>query len=98
MKKKLLAMSFVLSSTICFSQNENLSGTYQLMTTNIKVQEVFTTDLLTTIEENRKEKETNIIKVGKYTWVKILSRETIQDPSFTPLKEEVIKIESADLK
>ena len=98
MKKKLLSISFVLSSAICFSQNENLSGTYQLMTTNIKVQEVFTTDLLTTIKENRKEKEINIIKVGKYTWVKILSRETIQDSNFTPLKNEVIQVESADLK
>ena len=98
MKKKLLSISFVLSSAICFSQNENLSGTYQLMTTNIKVQEVFTTDLLTTIEENRKEKETNVIKVGKYTWVKILSRETIQNSNFIPLKNEVIQVESADLK
>ena len=98
MKKKLLSISFVLSSAICFSQNENLSGTYQLMTTNIKVQEVFTTDLLTTIKENRKEKETNIIKVGKYTWVKILSRETIQNSNFIPLKNEVIQVESADLK
>ena len=98
MKKKLLSISFVLSSAICFSQNENLSGTYQLMTTNIKVQEVFTSDLLTTIKENRKEKETNIIKVGKYTWVKILSRETIQNSNFIPLKNEVIQVESADLK
>ena len=98
MKKKLLSISFVLSSAICFSQNENLSGTYQLMTTNIKVQEVFTTDLLTTIKENRKEKEINIIKVGKYTWVKILSRETIQNSNFIPLKNEVIQVESADLK
>ena len=39
MKKKLLSISFVLSSAFCFSQNENLTGNHQLMTTNTKVQE-----------------------------------------------------------
>ena len=98
MKKKLIVSLLVMISSYSFSQSKTNPGTFQLMTTNIKVQEVFTTDLLKTIEENRKENDTNIIKVGKYTWVKILSRETIQDPSFTPLKNEVIQVESADLK
>ncbi len=62
-------------------------GTFQFITTNPKVKEVFTTELLKKIEKNRDENEIVYLKIGTYTTAKILPVTTISKPDFTPLKE-----------
>jgi hypothetical protein len=87
---------FLCLSFSAFSQN-NLDGTYQLMTTNAKAQEVFTSDLLVLIENERLVNTVAIVKIGDFTWVRILSLTTISDPSFTPLPDDIIFIDPSDV-
>ena len=96
MTKLLTVLLFGAFSLSSYSQN-NLDGTYQLMTTTPKAQEVFTTDLLVLIENERLENSTAIVKVGQYTWVRILSTNTINDPNFTPLSDDIIVIDLDDV-
>ena len=67
------------------------------MTTTPKAQEVFSTELLTLIENERLDNSTAIVKVGDYTWVRILSTSAINDPAFTPLSDEIIVIDPDDV-
>lgn len=95
MNNTLLVLLFWSLSLSVYSQS-NLDGTYQLMTTTPKAQEVFTTDLLDLVEAERLENTTAIIKVGQFTWVRILSTNAINDPSFTPLPDGIIVIDPDD--
>jgi hypothetical protein len=65
-----------------------------LYTTEPKVQEVFTTDLLVYIESNRAQGHDVVRRVGSVTWVKILARVTITDPAFVPLPEGILPIDA----
>ena len=96
MLKALIGILFGCFSLSVYSQS-SLDGTYQLMTTTPKAQEVFTTDLLVVVENERLENATAIVKVGEVTWVRILSTNTINDPNFTPLSDEVIVIDIDDV-
>ncbi|MFT5778869.1 MAG: hypothetical protein ACI837_001826 [Crocinitomicaceae bacterium] len=71
-------------------------GTFQLMSTNLKVSEVFTTEIFDLIENHRKLDQVAIVQVGDFTWVRILSHNTINDPSFTLLPEGIIEIDPND--
>lgn len=79
-----------------FSQSKAVEGTFQLMTTNQKVNEVFTTDIYSIIESNREINDVAIVKIGEYTWLRILSLNTINSPNFVPLPSEIIVIEPND--
>lgn len=92
-----MAFFFMLVVGFCFSQTPAAVGTYQLMTTNVKYGEVFNTDILPMIESNRKINRVVILKIGDYTWVKILSENTINNPNFVPLPEEIIEIKQSDI-
>jgi len=94
MKKLLIACVFA-GFTLAASAQAS-PGTYQLMTTMPKAQEFFTSELLLLIEENRDMDELVILKVGEFTWVRILSGNTISDSSFTPLPEGTIEIDPND--
>ncbi|MFT6923224.1 MAG: hypothetical protein ACJA1C_002234 [Crocinitomicaceae bacterium] len=87
---------FLCLSFSAFSQN-NLNGTYQLMTSNPKAQEVFSSELLILIENERLNNSVAIVKIGDFTWVRILSLATISDPNFTPLSDEIIFIDPNDV-
>ena len=68
-------------------------GTYQLMTTNPKVPEVFTTDLREFIQEHRAAHHDVYLKIGQVTWVRIFSQARIDDPGFQPVSEEIVPTE-----
>ena len=74
------------------SENQT-EGTFQLYSTNIKSSQVFTTELFTTIEQNRAQNEDVMLQIGEHNWVKILSFNTISDPNFIPLSTEVLELE-----
>ena len=67
-------------------------GTYQLLTTEPKMGEVFTTDLLVFIEAHRRPSETVQCQVGQVTWVRIFSYDEINDPDFQPVPEGIIAV------
>lgn len=96
MKKYIIAFCFLALASVGFSQNSAAPGTYQLMTTEVKSGEVFSSEILATIESSRKLSKVVILKIGNYTWVKILSENTINDPNFIPLSDEVIEISPND--
>ena len=79
-----------------FSQIDAANGTYQLMTTNVKAREVFTTNILPLIESKRAVNKTVVIKIGDFTWARILSFNAINDANFIPLPEGIIEIDAAD--
>ena len=92
---RLLASAFILIciSNASYSQNSSSIGTFQLMTTNPKAQEIFTTDIIPIIEGNRQDDAVKILKINEFTWVRILSFNTINDASFTPLSDEIIVVD-----
>lgn len=96
MKKLVLVTMLAGFSFAASSQAEADPGTFQLMTTMVKAQEVFSTEVLFVIEANRDMDELVVIKVGEHTWARILSRATINDPSFMPLPDGVIEIDPND--
>ena len=96
MKKYILVLTFVLIAALGFSQTNAAPGTYQLMTTNVKEQEVFTTEVLQLIESKREVTKTVVIKIGTHTWARILSVNTINATNFVPLPEGIIGIDPSD--
>ena len=95
--------SFVFSQTITYDASVNYGtieaapGTYQLMTTEPKVGEVFTSHLLYFIEAHREIKKTVILQIGNYTFVKILSKNYINNPSYIRLSSEIIAVDYNDI-
>ncbi len=74
-----------------------LPGTFQLLTTEPKAREVFSTDILPFIEAHRDAHEPRLVSVGRYSWVLILSQDVIGQPGFQPLPEEIITVDQATL-
>ena len=68
-------------------------GTFQLYTTDPKVPEVFSSELLVFVEANRAQDHDVVKRVGTVTWVKILARITITDPAFVPLPEGILPVD-----
>lgn len=68
-------------------------GTYQLLTTQPKLKEVFTSELLIRIESERHDTITRIVKVGLVTWARILSREAIEAPDFAALSDDILEVD-----
>ena len=95
MTKFLSTLVLVLGVSLAFCQNST-EGTFQLMTTNVKAQEVFSTNILALIESARLEDHVAVIKVGDFTWVRILSENTINHPDFEPLTDLIIEIDPDD--
>ena len=61
-------------------------GTFQfIISKNAKSKEIFTTDILKIIEDNRTESEEKIIILSPNTKVWILSKNQINNPDFIPL-------------
>ena len=96
MKKYILTLSLLAFATVCFSQTPASIGTYQIMTTNLKVGEVFSSEIRQVIADNRKQNEIVILKIGEYSWVRILSENTISNLNFTPLPDKIILIDGND--
>lgn len=68
-----------------------LPGTYQIIKIGEKSPiELFTTDLLFTIESNRHSSQEIEIQIGEFTKVKILPLNVINAPGFIPLSEKVV--------
>lgn len=68
-------------------------GTYRLRTSDLKVSELFTDDILYTIEANRDSLVQKIIVIGTVTTVRILPYSMINAPGFIPLPEGIIPVE-----
>ena len=68
-------------------------GTYQFIRLS-KIEEVFTVEhmneLLFKIENNRQVNEEKLLTISEYTQVRILAKNTISAPDFTPVEEFVI--------
>ena len=90
--------SFSFAQATVYDASENYgtvqanSGTYQLMTTNPKLNEVFTSHLLYFIEAKREIENTIVLKIGNYSYVRILPTNLINNANFTPLPEGIIEI------
>ncbi|MFT7613147.1 MAG: hypothetical protein ACI9J3_002117 [Parvicellaceae bacterium] len=80
---------FFFGSTAYAQNNVKVAkeGTFQLITSNPKIQEVFTNSILITIEENRKESTVEYYKLSEYTQVKIFPYNVINAPGFKPSTE-----------
>ncbi len=89
MKKIITTFSLLLIASIGFSQVAAEEGTYQLIQ-NKKSGDVFTTDLLHFIEENRHDTREMIISLTEHTQVRILSKERINSLSFIPLSIQIV--------
>jgi hypothetical protein len=72
-------------------------GTYQLMTTEPKRREVFTTDLLNTIGALREQHRSVIVRVGEVTWAWIPSADIIATSGFVPFPEKIDHVAQEDL-
>lgn len=64
-------------------------GTYQLLTVDTKVKEVFTYHIATFVQQKRKQSQTLIIRIGEYSYVKIPSFNEINNSSFVPFNEGI---------
>ncbi|MGZ3898985.1 MAG: hypothetical protein ACXVNO_07330 [Bacteroidia bacterium] len=64
------------------SLEEKLAGTYEVIPNNFKVTEVFTTEMLQTIEAKREEHQDVVYKYSEYTTLRIYSRSKINSPDF----------------
>lgn len=99
----LLRAFFVLACGTCFHVAHGQNGppaqlgTFQLLTTEPKAREVFSTDILPFIEAHRDAHEPRLVNVGRYSWVLILSQDVIDQPGFQPLPEEIITVEEGTL-
>lgn len=104
--KTVFTFLFLAISAVCFSQNSiqynasanygnspAVSGTYQIMTTQPKAEEVFTTNLLYFIEANRDDIKTITKQVGEYTYVKILAKTYISKSDYIRLSDEIIAVD-----
>ena len=68
-------------------------GTFELISNNPKFHEVITTDVLGFIEENRHDSKLVVVKVGKYTYARILPKSTINSSSFKPVSSQIMYVE-----
>jgi hypothetical protein len=95
---------FLLACGACFQQVQAQNGppaqvgTFQLLTTEPKAREVFSTDILPFIEAHRDAHEPRLVSVGRFSWVLILSQDVIGQPGFQPLPEEIITVDEATLE
>lgn len=64
------------------SLEERLEGTYEVIITNSKITEAFTTDLLNVIETKREESRDVVYVLSPYTSIRIFSRQKINSPEF----------------
>ena len=69
------------------SLEEELEGTYEVIITNSKIKEAFTTDLLNTIEAKREENRDIMYVMSQYTSIRIFSREKINSLEFKNKKK-----------
>ena len=104
---RLSIITFVICffSINAFSQNDkNTSeikakdGTFELISNHSKFHEVLTTDVLYIIEKNRHKNRLIVIKVGKYTYARILSKEVISSPNFKPVSSDIMYIDEEILE
>jgi hypothetical protein len=99
----LLRALFLLACGSCFQVAHGQNGppaqpgTFQLLTTEPKAGEVFSTDILPFIEAHRDAHEPRLVSVGRYSWVLILSQDVIGQPGFQPLPEEIITVDESTL-
>ena len=92
-------IALLIFGVVSFSSNSQSiaeEGTFQLLSTNIKVSEVFTTELLYIIEDNRDADEVVMLKIADYTWARIFPLSTINDPNFIAFSSEIIEIDPDD--
>jgi hypothetical protein len=69
-------------------QEHPYGGTFQIICSKeAGKQEVFTTDLLKLVEENRLENEEKILVLSPVTKVRILSKQQISAPGFQPIQK-----------
>lgn len=61
-------------------------GTFQFISKKGKAKEIFTTDILKFVEDNRAENEEKIIALTANTKVRILSRKQLSDKQFKPFE------------
>lgn len=69
------------------SLEEKMEGTYQIIITDSKITEAFTTDLLPIIESKRHDTEDVYYEISKYTTIRIYSRAKINSPEFKTKKK-----------
>ncbi len=72
-------------------------GTYQLMTINPKVPEVFTTDLRVFIGAHRALDHEVLLRIGQVTWVLIYSQAEIDAPGFQAADDMIVPVDPATL-
>jgi hypothetical protein len=69
-------------------QEHPYSGTFQIVCSKETIKrEVFTSDLLKLVEENRLENEENILVLSPISKVRILSKRQISSPDFHPIEK-----------
>lgn len=101
--KLLLSSALMLFVSALYSQSTAKKmaepGTYQFIKTVIPkvAEDVFTTDILFTIENNRDENNEKILVIGSHTEVRILSRKMINTVGFVPLTPEVVYIDANEV-
>lgn len=66
---------------------EKMEGTYQIIITDNKIAEAFTTDILPIIESKRQDTEDVYYEISKYTTIRIYSRAKINSPEFKTKKK-----------
>ncbi len=103
MKKYLVAISMIALSTHLFAQSNNpkgtetpaskINGTYQLEIIG-RQNPLIPANLHQIVTENRKENQLSYVQLGTMVRVKILPFSEINSPSFKPLKEEFVNVES----
>lgn len=64
------------------SLEEKMEGTYEIIPSNNKLQEAFTTEILKEIEAKREEHQDVIYNPSKNTSIRIYSRSKINSPQF----------------
>lgn len=74
-------------ASIDLGENDHpFGGTFQfIISKDAKSKEIFTTEILSFIEENRLENEEKILVLSPNTKVRILSKNQISDSNFKPL-------------
>ena len=96
MKKILLLFVLLGCEFMASSQTTAVEGTFQLMTSNEKARQVFTTDIYSIVENNREINNDVAVKLDDYTWLRILYLNTINSPSFTPNTSKNIVTDEKD--
>jgi hypothetical protein len=69
-------------------QEHPYGGTFQIICDkNARKKEIFTTDLLKLVEDNRLENEEKILVLSPITKIRILSKKQISSPDFHPIEK-----------